>query len=162
MVKSWSDSPVWTFYFLPRRVWAMLVQLLLYTSQATHFHILTPVKESGGKTYFKTSCAMMSLLISNLLYLSVRASRFGTDISFIPNFLQSRHGWDWKFGLLCSIKLYRTQIIFSLFCSCTVPFHVWYLPFKVKIAEITRAEQILTNLINFISFMYCSNQKNII
>jgi hypothetical protein len=71
----------------------MLVQLLLYTSQATHFHILTPVKESGGKTCLqKTSWAMMSLLISNLLYLSVRASRFGTDISFIPNFLQSRHG----------------------------------------------------------------------
>ncbi len=63
----------------------MLAQLLLHTRTATYFPIVTLVKTSGGKSYLqKTSCAMMSLLISNLLHLSVRPSRLVTNISVTP------------------------------------------------------------------------------
>ncbi len=63
----------------------MLAQLLLHTRTAAYFPIVTLVKTSGGKSYLqKTSCAMMSLLISNLLQLSVSHSRMVTDKSLTP------------------------------------------------------------------------------
>jgi len=52
-----------------------LVQLLLRTSRAAYFPIVTLVKTSGGKTCSrKTSYAIMSILISNSLHLSGKPS----------------------------------------------------------------------------------------
>jgi hypothetical protein len=65
-----------------------LLQLLLRTSLAAYFPIVTLVKTTGGKTWLqKTSCPMMSLHISNSLHLSVRPSQLGSVISVIPNFI---------------------------------------------------------------------------
>ncbi len=63
----------------------MLAQLLLHTRTATYFPIVILAKTCGGKSYLqKTCCAMMSLLISNLLHLSESHSRMVTDISVAP------------------------------------------------------------------------------